>query len=724
MKKNFLVVAGLSLLITTAFPATSNAQCNPGELYDNIVSGWHQSIAKKSDGSLVVWGNTAASDGVANVLSPIALNAANYSALGAATPMRGAIGGKGSSSKSQLILLASDGLYAWGSEDNVVETSLTGSSAFAKFTAPVGSNAGNNLPAGVNPSDIRMITASYQTLVLLTNNGYVWVLTQLSANLQGSGDGLAATTWKKVKINSTTDLTNVVSVRCQASSATNNAMIAMTADGTVYVWGTTVYLGNTSDVTSKNYATPVTRPAEFNAGNIPKMIAVTGATNVRNTFFLLSKNGSLYALGDNSGRQCGDFTTAENKSWVNVEQTDGVNFTDVNFITAMESDISVPAVAAITQTGKLYTWGLNEKFMIGRTADATTYNPGIPAGFNIVTDKAISAEMGGHTLVYIKEGSTQYCYVGHRINGSMGDNTTAENNEASFNCSGTPVLQTCGSVPVAASAVTSVISVSNSLIAANGITTSTITIRLKDAAGNFLTTSGGIVTISTSAGVLGTVLDNNDGTYTAILTSDNDPATADISFSINGTLASATASVVFASTLPLSWGDVSAYRKYKTQQVQWFTEQETMVSHFALERSLNGRDWSVILDKKQAQNGNYRHAYYYTDNEYIPGTVYYRIKEVDIDGKFSYSPVIFIEADPGFNRIIAYPSPTDKTFYIGNISKEKISNVSIYTINGELVKAWSQPASIYTITEIPTGIYIIKVTTTDGSVQNIRIKKI
>ncbi|MCL6462087.1 MAG: hypothetical protein I4O51_09495, partial [Flavobacterium micromati] len=63
-------------------------------------------------------------------------------------------------------------------------------------------------------------------------------------------------------------------------------------------------------------------------------------------------------------------------------------------------------------------------------------------------------------------------------------------------------------------------------IEANGVATSAITVQLKDSNNVNLTNSGGNVIISTTAGSLGTVVDNNDGTYTVTLTSSTSAATA------------------------------------------------------------------------------------------------------------------------------------------------------------------------------------------------------
>jgi len=69
------------------------------------------------------------------------------------------------------------------------------------------------------------------------------------------------------------------------------------------------------------------------------------------------------------------------------------------------------------------------------------------------------------------------------------------------------------------STATSTIAASTASIVANGSSTTTITVQLKDRDDNNLTTSGGTVTLTTTAGSLGSVTDNNNGTYSVILTS-------------------------------------------------------------------------------------------------------------------------------------------------------------------------------------------------------------
>jgi len=76
------------------------------------------------------------------------------------------------------------------------------------------------------------------------------------------------------------------------------------------------------------------------------MIGVTGGigsgANTKNTYYLLSSVGNLYTLGDNSLKQCGDFTTTERLSWVRVQKSAvaGDYLNNVNSISVQEHNSS------------------------------------------------------------------------------------------------------------------------------------------------------------------------------------------------------------------------------------------------------------------------------------------------------------------------------------------------------------------------------------------------
>ncbi|RDH80768.1 MAG: hypothetical protein DIZ80_17230 [endosymbiont of Galathealinum brachiosum] len=99
--------------------------------------------------------------------------------------------------------------------------------------------------------------------------------------------------------------------------------------------------------------------------------------------------------------------------------------------------------------------------------------------------------------------------------------------------------------PAIADLTTSLITASILSIEANGSSTSTITVQLKDENGINLTLGGDTVTLSTTLGSLDTVSDNNNGTYSAILTSSTTSGLATITGTINTNNLTDTASVTY-----------------------------------------------------------------------------------------------------------------------------------------------------------------------------------
>ncbi|HET9333792.1 MAG TPA: invasin domain 3-containing protein [Gemmatimonadota bacterium] len=99
--------------------------------------------------------------------------------------------------------------------------------------------------------------------------------------------------------------------------------------------------------------------------------------------------------------------------------------------------------------------------------------------------------------------------------------------------------------PGLASAANSNITADPTSIPGDGASTSTITVELLDSFGNPLTTSGGTVALSTTAGSLGPVTDQSDGTYTAILTAPSNDTTATITGTVNGANIADNATVTF-----------------------------------------------------------------------------------------------------------------------------------------------------------------------------------
>ncbi|MFT3682113.1 MAG: GEVED domain-containing protein [Ferruginibacter sp.] len=407
------------LILLTAGQYAVSQTCDPTQLYDQIESSYHTTIAQKTDGSFAIFGERGMADGSNPALSARTITTANgYSYTG--TILKVATG-SGGNTPTQHFVLTTTRLYTWGEEDLVINTSLTSSEAFQAI-APAGSNA-YGLPGTVAPTDVKYMQATFGAIAIMTNSGAVYVLGK-SSSLYGDGTATANSVWHQVTLSTTGNpvLTGATHMRISPRGG-----MVVTSSNAWYTWGNLTSLGNGTAPAARTRATPMTLPAAFTAASDVRMIGVTSGVKASSSsstayYVLHSTQKLIYVMGENVDGNLGINSTTDQTSWVNVRNsTNTANLSDIVYMSVQESDEDQNSAAAIQGDGTLWEWGSNDGGMIGRPL-ATTIQllPAVPQGFTQGTDRALTVEVGGHFTVYIKAGSQKYAYVGHNNDGSQG----------------------------------------------------------------------------------------------------------------------------------------------------------------------------------------------------------------------------------------------------------------------------------------------------------------
>jgi hypothetical protein len=103
-----------------------------------------------------------------------------------------------------------------------------------------------------------------------------------------------------------------------------------------------------------------------------------------------------------------------------------------------------------------------------------------------------------------------------------------------------------------------------------------------------------------------------------------------------------TATESFDVISPLSWINVQASLRNKVVTIRWTTSTEVNVKSFEIERSSNGKDWSVVVSgvRAYALPGISHYEKTYTARK--QKKMIYRIRQEDFDGTYNYSPVVRI----------------------------------------------------------------------------------
>src|SRR6188768_3688082 len=92
--------------------------------------------------------------------------------------------------------------------------------------------------------------------------------------------------------------------------------------------------------------------------------------------------------------------------------------------------------------------------------------------------------------------------------------------------------------------------------------------------------------------------------------------------------------------LPLTWLSFTAIAQNNSQSLlQWATAQEQNTKDFYIQHSADGINWVTIGSLPAAGNSNTTRHYNYVHTNPVIGLNYYRIKQTDVDSRYSYSPI-------------------------------------------------------------------------------------
>lgn len=100
-----------------------------------------------------------------------------------------------------------------------------------------------------------------------------------------------------------------------------------------------------------------------------------------------------------------------------------------------------------------------------------------------------------------------------------------------------------------------------------------------------------------------------------------------------------------SSPLPVKFVGFTVTRKNSDAFIQWSTSEEVSADMYQVERSLDGSNWNTIAYVAAVGNSSSLNNYSFTDKNVSAKIVYYRIKEVDVDGKTTYTAIKSIKSE-------------------------------------------------------------------------------
>jgi len=189
--------------------------------------------------------------------------------------------------------------------------------------------------------------------------------------------------------------------------------------------------------------------------------------------------------------------------------------------------------------------------------------------------------------------------------------------------------------------------------------------------------------------------------------------------------------------LPVSLVAFAAVRSGANALLSWTTATELTNKGFNVQVSADGVTFrtlgfvaSKLVNSSQVLN------YAYTDVEAGKnGTRYYRLEQVDQDGKLNYSPVRALSFDGAAATsvaLVAYPNPFTNTVGLTlegvSASNGALANVKVVDMTGRTVRDQQlalngASLSLGDLSDLRSGLYLAKVTLPDGSTKTVRIQR-
>ncbi len=163
------------------------------------------------------------------------------------------------------------------------------------------------------------------------------------------------------------------------------------------------------------------------------------------------------------------------------------------------------------------------------------------------------------------------------------------------------------------------------------------------------------------------------------------------------------------SPLPVTFlGLIARENNDGTIRLLWNVAEEINVTGYDVETSNDGINFTRLANVPAGGKSNY----FYNTNEIIKGTRYFRIKNVDVDGRFKYSGVIRIKNNTMDGLIKLYPVPVSDVLFIEHRKVVEPATVTISDMQGKIVfQTVTQPNSYQTsihVRQLIPGMYIVR----------------
>lgn len=190
---------------------------------------------------------------------------------------------------------------------------------------------------------------------------------------------------------------------------------------------------------------------------------------------------------------------------------------------------------------------------------------------------------------------------------------------------------------------------------------------------------------------------------------------ADVQQPITLNSSSANTASTDCTILPIELMSFVANASENGNELSWQTLTEINNDYFILETSKDARNFEAIANVDGAGNSNELMNYYFIDNNPIASVTYYRLKQVDFDGKFSYSDVVSVRRIEDGEAVIS-PNPVKdvlnielKTTQAGNYNFMVVDLLGAVIEKNIHLNKGTNNIKLDVFADLPQGFYMLKI---------------
>jgi hypothetical protein len=174
--------------------------------------------------------------------------------------------------------------------------------------------------------------------------------------------------------------------------------------------------------------------------------------------------------------------------------------------------------------------------------------------------------------------------------------------------------------------------------------------------------------------------------------------------------------------LPVKFQSLEATPSSNSVTLKWMVAAEEHLSGYDVEKSIDGKNFSKIGFVSASNQPSYS----FLDSK-ASATIYYRIRSVDLDGRYAFSTIALVKAGKSLIVLNAYPSPFVNSFSLDHGTATTGSLITISSEDGRTIKtivptvgAQRTPVDL---SAAKAGMYLVRFKNSNGDVETLKILK-